>query len=196
MAARPDVLRFRQELTLKGAIIGFNDIRVFGHLVDSQSPPVTLIKLGEDSDDEDDLVESHYITLQAKDMDGKIILDEDEEDEDEEEEEKGKFLESMDMTLSKDHRTLMREIPVEVVVKDKTLNNIFTLVLTVMIIVNTVNMGGQLDLNVIKEVFRRPIGPAVGFCSQFMLMPLVRDRFPLWPIGISPFCSFPTASAG
>ena len=34
-------------------------------------------------------------------------------------------------------------------------------------------MGGQLDLQIIKDVFKKPIGPAVGFASQFVIMPLV-----------------------
>ena len=55
----------------------------------------------------------------------------------------------------------------------RTLNSIFTLVLMLMVIINTVNMGSQLDINVIKEVFKKPIGPAVGFASQFVVMPLV-----------------------
>ena len=67
----------------------------------------------------------------------------------------------------------MRDIEVLSSVLDKTLNNIFTMVVTCMIIINTVNMGGQLDLNVIKAVFKRPVGPLVGFISQFLLMPLV-----------------------
>ncbi len=74
--------------------------------------------------------------------------------------------------LVEEQRRLLRNVEVLVAVKDKTLNNIFTLVVTLMIIVNTVNMGGQLDLDVIKAVFKKPIGPAVGFCSQFLLMPL------------------------
>ena len=38
------------------------------------------------------------------------------------------------------------------------LNNLFILVMTCMIIVNTINMGAQLDLEVVKEVFKKPIG--------------------------------------
>merc|ERR1711963_1169415 len=30
----------------------------------------------------------------------------------------------------------------------------------------------DLDLNVVKEVLRKPIGPAIGFVSQFIFMPL------------------------
>ena len=30
-----------------------------------------------------------------------------------------------------------------------------------------------LDLNVVKDVLKRPIGPAIGFVCQFVLMPLI-----------------------
>merc|ERR1719150_1621647 len=33
-------------------------------------------------------------------------------------------------------------------------------------------MGCALDLKVIKEVLKKPIGPAIGFVSQFIFMPL------------------------
>jgi len=46
-------------------------------------------------------------------------------------------------------------------------------VMICMVVVNTVNMGGQLDLQIIKDVFKKPIGPAVGFASQFVIMPLL-----------------------
>ncbi|KAK4327363.1 hypothetical protein Pmani_002191 [Petrolisthes manimaculis] len=34
-------------------------------------------------------------------------------------------------------------------------------------------MGGQLDLDIIKGVLRRPLGPLCGFISQFAVMPLI-----------------------
>jgi len=35
-----------------------------------------------------------------------------------------------------------------------------------------INMGCALDLEVMKKVLRRPVGPAIGFLSQFIFMPL------------------------
>ncbi len=67
-------------------------------------------------------------------------------------------------------------VPVTAILADRTLNNLFTGIMMTMIIINTVNMGGQLDLHIIKEVFKRPVGPVVGFISQFVLMPLVRRK--------------------
>ena len=35
----------------------------------------------------------------------------------------------------------------------------------------------HLEIEIIKKVLKRPIGPAVGFASQFIVMPLVRFCF-------------------
>ena len=59
-----------------------------------------------------------------------------------------------------------------VVMSDRTLNDLFTLIMIVMVVVNTINMGAQLDIEIIKAVFKKPIGPLVGFLSQFGFMPL------------------------
>jgi sodium/bile acid cotransporter 3/5 len=37
----------------------------------------------------------------------------------------------------------------------------------------TVNMGAALDTKVLKETLKRPVGPVIGFFSQFVIMPLV-----------------------
>ena len=33
-------------------------------------------------------------------------------------------------------------------------------------------MGIDIDLNIVKKVLKKPIGPAIGFVSQFIFMPL------------------------
>lgn len=76
-------------------------------------------------------------------------------------------------------------LPINVILADRTLNTLFTIIMMVMIIINTVNMGGQLDLQIIRQVFKRPIGPAVGFASQFIIMPLVIS---LWSLKIALLC--------
>ena len=55
---------------------------------------------------------------------------------------------------------------------DRTLNQLFMNIMILMVIVNTVNMGAQLDIEIIKAVFKKPVGPFVGFVSQFGFMPL------------------------
>ena len=44
----------------------------------------------------------------------------------------------------------------------------------VMAVLNTINMGCVLDMSVVKQNIFRPVGPIVGFVSQFTFMPLVR----------------------
>lgn len=54
---------------------------------------------------------------------------------------------------------------------NKVLGSIFLAIMTAMIIVNTINMGAQLDLEIVKEVMKKPVGPIVGFICQFLFMP-------------------------
>uniref|UniRef100_A0A7E4VVR5 Ileal sodium/bile acid cotransporter n=1 Tax=Panagrellus redivivus TaxID=6233 RepID=A0A7E4VVR5_PANRE len=49
----------------------------------------------------------------------------------------------------------------------------FTVVVTVFILFVTFLMGTQLKMNAIFDIMKEPIGPAIGFCCQFLLMPLV-----------------------
>jgi len=42
------------------------------------------------------------------------------------------------------------------------------------LILTIVNMGAALDTRTIKETIKKPYGPVIGFCSQFLIMPLVR----------------------
>lgn len=52
-------------------------------------------------------------------------------------------------------------------------DNMFTILMAVLALINTINMGCGLDLNIVKKSILRPIGPIVGFISQFTFMPLV-----------------------
>ncbi|CAG0892206.1 unnamed protein product [Cyprideis torosa] len=54
----------------------------------------------------------------------------------------------------------------------ETLDKIFTYFLTVLIVFNNINMGCQLDIQIVWKVLKKPIGPAVGLVSQFLFMPL------------------------
>jgi len=54
----------------------------------------------------------------------------------------------------------------------KTASKIFGYSVAALISFAYINFGCALDLNVMKEVLRKPIGPAIGFVSQFIFMPL------------------------
>ena len=68
-------------------------------------------------------------------------------------------------------------IPITVVQSSRTANNIFNIVVSIMIMLNNINMGCALDLNAVKSVLKRPVGPFVGALCQFVAMPLVIGNF-------------------
>ncbi|CAJ0575125.1 unnamed protein product, partial [Mesorhabditis spiculigera] len=53
------------------------------------------------------------------------------------------------------------------------LTKIFVSSLVVVISIANVLMGCELDMNVVKEVLKRPVGPSIGFFTQFLVMPLL-----------------------
>ncbi len=55
----------------------------------------------------------------------------------------------------------------------QTLSVAFLWVMITLVVVNTFLMGTQLDLKLISDCLKRPIGPAIGFGCQYMVMPLV-----------------------
>ncbi|XP_023224564.1 ileal sodium/bile acid cotransporter-like [Centruroides sculpturatus] len=52
------------------------------------------------------------------------------------------------------------------------LADLFTGLMALIISINYINMGCQLDLKSIWEVLKKPVGPIIGFCCQFIFMPL------------------------
>ena len=38
-----------------------------------------------------------------------------------------------------------------------------------------INMGATLELEVVKNIVKKPVGPLVGICCQYVAMPLVSD---------------------
>lgn len=62
---------------------------------------------------------------------------------------------------------------VTVIRQSNTMANIMTLAMAATCALSTISMGCALDLNIIKKCLTKPIGPVVGFFSQFAFMPLV-----------------------
>jgi len=54
----------------------------------------------------------------------------------------------------------------------KTASKIFGYSVAALISFAYINFGCALDLNVMKEVLRKPVGPAIGFVTQFIFMPI------------------------
>jgi predicted Na+-dependent transporter len=47
-------------------------------------------------------------------------------------------------------------------------------IMAILTAISTINMGAGLDLKIVRRNFIRPIGPVVGFFSQFGFMPPVK----------------------
>ena len=59
-------------------------------------------------------------------------------------------------------------------VRFKTLESkLFAYSVAALISLAYVNMGCALDLDVVRQTVRRPVGPAIGFACQFVVMPLL-----------------------
>ncbi|GFX93691.1 p3 protein [Trichonephila clavipes] len=65
------------------------------------------------------------------------------------------------------------ELLTSVIRQPSILINGVTIIFAILVAINFINMGVQLDLDCIKIVLRKPIGPAIGFFCQFLFMPLV-----------------------
>ena len=62
---------------------------------------------------------------------------------------------------------------VSVVRKQRFIDHLFLGLVSFMVICANVGMGCKIDLAVVKEVLTKPIAPTIGFCCQYLIMPLV-----------------------
>ena len=78
---------------------------------------------------------------------------------------------------SLDNTTLLAKYPVVVIRKEGLIDLIFFPTLNILVACVNIGMGCAIDLKVVKAVLRRPVAPAIGFFSQFLVMPLVSTNF-------------------
>jgi solute carrier family 10 (sodium/bile acid cotransporter), member 3/5 len=52
---------------------------------------------------------------------------------------------------------------------------VFAGLMVVLVVILSIIIGTAIDLTVVRGIVTRPIGPIIGFVSQFMIMPLVSD---------------------
>lgn len=64
--------------------------------------------------------------------------------------------------------------------KENVLDVIFLAILGIFLVINNINMGSILDMEEVKAVFKKPVGPLVGFGSQFLFMPLASYGVSVW----------------
>jgi len=70
-------------------------------------------------------------------------------------------------------RQLPESYNVAVVRPDRIVDKIFIALVTLVVVVSNIGMGCKIDLAVVKEVLKKPIPPIIGFCCQFLIMPVV-----------------------
>ena len=78
-----------------------------------------------------------------------------------------------------------------VIRKLRPVDRIFRVVVYCVQIFVLTGFGAKLDLKIVKETLRRPIAPLIGFCSQYLMMPVV-SYLPFTgniPIGMLHTCS-------
>ncbi|CAG0924036.1 unnamed protein product [Notodromas monacha] len=86
-------------------------------------------------------------------------------------------------TKNDDEMVVMRseeELIVSVVRQQRVVDTVFMASVVLLVSISYVNMGCTLDWAVVKATMRRPVGPVVGLCCQYLFMPLVGYGLCLW----------------
>ncbi|GAB1869336.1 Ileal sodium/bile acid cotransporter [Camponotus japonicus] len=60
-----------------------------------------------------------------------------------------------------------------VVREERTIDTIFTASVAILVSILYINFGCAMDWNVCRDSLKKPIGPAIGFFCQFLIMPLL-----------------------
>lgn len=56
---------------------------------------------------------------------------------------------------------------------ERLLDTLFAVVVVLLLAILFINFGAAIDLKIMKQIFRRPIGPAIGTFCQLVLVPLI-----------------------
>lgn len=64
-------------------------------------------------------------------------------------------------------------LPVAVVRKKTIQSKLFSYSVAILVSLAYINMGCAMDLAVVKQTLRKPIGPLIGFACQYIAMPLI-----------------------
>ena len=64
-------------------------------------------------------------------------------------------------------------LPVAVVRKKTIQSKLFSYSVAILVSLAYINMGCAMDLQVVKQTLRKPIGPLIGFACQYVAMPLI-----------------------
>ncbi|CAG7721857.1 unnamed protein product [Allacma fusca] len=64
-------------------------------------------------------------------------------------------------------------LTIAVIRESTAIDKAFTYSVAGLVAIIYVNMGAALDMSTVRDTLKRPIGPTIGFLSQFMIMPLL-----------------------
>ncbi|XP_034251666.1 ileal sodium/bile acid cotransporter-like [Thrips palmi] len=64
-------------------------------------------------------------------------------------------------------------VPVVVTRPKRVIDTVFTASVATLVAIIFINFGCALDWDVVKKTVKRPIGPAIGFTSQYVVLPLI-----------------------
>jgi len=70
-------------------------------------------------------------------------------------------------------KVLPKVLPVSVVRKKTIQSKLFSYSVAILVSLAYINIGCALDLKVVKDTLKKPIGPMIGFICQYIFMPLI-----------------------
>jgi len=158
--------RLREETTQEFKVTAINCEGRTLHLT-NQKPHIALLSAGEDEQEEDERGERAglQLSLPSSSASATFVVNI-----------TGTFLgfTTIEIALEggKEETSVMLDLTVTRSKAKKTASKIFGYSVAVLVSLAYINFGCALDLNVMREVLRKPIGPAIGFVSQFIFMPL------------------------
>ena len=84
------------------------------------------------------------------------------------------------------------EYDIVVIREHRPIDTAFQVIIILLVVMVNLGMGCKTEVSVIKATMRRPIAPVIGFCSQFILMPLVINYylFPFYSLNKNRNCLF------
>lgn len=72
-----------------------------------------------------------------------------------------------------DSEIASNQLSLTVIRESRAIDHAFTGSVIVLVALLYINFGAALDLSKLKGIIKKPIGPAIGFCGQFVVMPLL-----------------------
>ncbi|KYQ54495.1 Ileal sodium/bile acid cotransporter, partial [Trachymyrmex zeteki] len=88
----------------------------------------------------------------------------------------GVFLGTTTLTFTMTEMAIKEDQEVAVITvirEERIIDSIFTASVAILVSILYINFGCAIDWNVCRNTLRRPIGPAIGFFCQFLIMPLL-----------------------